>query len=140
MKQHLKAIVIDTVESAEKARAYLKLAEDIGKRTEGRNSRQQGINCLHPNFYTKQEVKYTVLAAEAFRVCGEHHYFDSAKCYSRAATLHADALHNPEEAARLFTEAGIVSEKTDTSFANEYYSEYHNVDSSLMSSILLTYQ
>lgn len=120
--EHLKSVGTDPVEWAEKARKHLKIANEIGKRTEGRSARK--AMSFHPSFYTKQSIKHTVLAAEAFRICGEHHWFDSAKVYALAASLNANALHDPKEAGTLFTEAGAIWEKIDTNFANEYYSEY----------------
>ena len=118
----LEAVNTDTLEWSKKAKDLLKQAEKTGKRTERRTTRQTH-DALPADFYTKQEVKYYVLAAEAFRVCGEHHWFDSAKAYGRAATIQADSLHDAEGSARMFVEAGIVMEKVDTNFANEYYSK-----------------
>ena len=124
MRSDLRAVTTNPAEFSQKATALLKQAEHIGTRTEGRKARhnQNEVFTISPKFHTKQEVKLTILAAEAFRVCGEQHWFDSAKAYSRAATLSADALHHAASAAELFTEAGIVTEKVDTNFANEYYS------------------
>jgi hypothetical protein len=124
MRSDLRAVTTNLAEFSQKATALLKQAEHIGTRTEGRKARhnQNAAFAISPKFHTKQEVKFTILAAEAFRVCGEQHWFDSAKAYSRAATLSADALHHAARAAELFTEAGIVTEKVDTNFANEYYS------------------
>lgn len=120
----LKAVSADTKQWAEKAKTCLKQAEEIGKRVEGRYARQQHVqSAIPPNFYTQQEVKYTILAAEAFRVCGENHWYDSANAYGRAATLCSDALHDSEKSAILFVEAGVVMEKLDCNFANEFYSE-----------------
>lgn len=120
--EHLKAVGIDPAESAEKARIYLRSADEIGKRTE-RRAHRSGSSKLPPSFFTKQEIANLILAAESFRVCGEHHWFDSANAYGRSAFLHAGALHEPKNAAQLFLEAAIVMEKIDTNFANEYYSE-----------------
>lgn len=110
----LTAVSIDTNQWTENAKTYLKQAEEIGKRVEGRCVRQQH----------EQEVKYTLRAAEAFRICGGNHWYDGAKAYGRAATLCTEVLHDSKGAANLFIEAGVVMEKMDSNFANEYYSEF----------------
>lgn len=121
--EHCKVVGTDLIEWAERASQHLRIADEIGKRTEGRSARKQNAS-LHPSFYTKQSIKHTILAAEAFRICGEYHWFDSAKAYGLAASLYAEALHDPKEAANVFTESAIVMEKIDSNFANEYYSEF----------------
>ena len=68
---------------------------------------------------TKQEIKLTIQAAQAFRISNKH--YDSAKAYGQAASLYAEAMKDPQQAAELYTESAIAMEKVDSEFANEYY-------------------
>lgn len=118
-------------EHAALARQQLSRAEAVGARTSGRAARptRRGEGApgregaagpkLGHRSATRQEIKLTVMAAEHFRIAGEH--FDSGKAYSIAAALCAEDLQDPRRAAELFTEAAIVMEKLDSDFANEYY-------------------
>jgi hypothetical protein len=124
-----KSSVINHKECAAKAQKFLRRAEDIGARIDGRKVRCSSIDVgplqkcpatypSHVELQTKQEIKLTLLAAEHFRVAGEHHWFDSAKAYAQAAALAAEAQKNPSLAAELYTEAALVMEKVDSDFAS----------------------
>ena len=58
---------------------------------------------------TKQEIKLTIQAAQAFRISNKH--YDSAKAYGQAASLCAEAMKDPQQAAELYTESAIAMEK-----------------------------
>ena len=133
-RTEFKVVSTNHEEYAEKASTYLRQAEDVGTRTSGRKARCIGLEVDEPlqnqclltypsasELQTKQEIKLTLQAAEAFRIAGEHHWFDSAKAYAQAAALSAEALKDPIRAAELYTEAAIVVEKVDSYFANDYY-------------------
>jgi len=119
----LKAVTIDKKEWKAKGKQLLQQAEKTSKRTT-HNERHEDIR-----FDTQQatqlsllsEIKLTIQAADSLRVAGEE--YDSAKAYARAAALSGDAKHDSEMAAALYKEAGIVAEKLDVSFANDYYKQ-----------------
>jgi hypothetical protein len=119
----LRAVSSDAKEFKAKGMHYLKQAENISKR-KTTNDRHE-----HINFDTKQahslsliaEIRFTLLAADAFRIAGEQCWYDSAKAFAHAAALSGDAKHDAQMAASLYTEAGVVAEKLDTCFANDHY-------------------
>jgi len=113
----LRAVSIDQKEWKAKGTQLLQQA----KRS-SRNGRHEDIR-----FDTQQardlslisEIKLTFLAGEAFKIAGE--WYDSAKAFARAAALSGDAKHDPEMAASLYVEAGVVAEKLDSFSSSDYY-------------------
>ena len=89
------------------------------KKSSNRHDRHDHI----PRFASQQsyelsllsEIRFTILAGEAFRVAGE--WYDSAKAYALAAALTRDAAAS----ASLYTEAALLATKLDISFAHDYY-------------------
>ena len=128
---------INQEEYAQKAKHFLQQAQHVGARTSGRKARHDDNQLLlsYPaasELQTKHEIELTLQAAEHFRIAGEHYWFDSSKSYALAAALYSEDLKDPSRAAELFTEAGIISEKVDSDFANEYYRKAitHHCDAS----------
>ncbi len=121
---NFEAITINQNESIAKAKLYLKQATKVGARTTSRRARfdQSMLLSIIPwELNVKQEIKYTILAAESFKISGEHYWYDSAETYEHAGALFADVLHDPKSAAEYYEEAGKVIEKVDTDFATKYY-------------------
>ena len=133
----LKAVTSNQEEWVEKAKKYLQQADEVGTRTISRTARysqHEFLSSVPWKHNTEHEIKYTILAAEAFRIGGEHYWHDCAKAYAHAASLYVDALQDPQNAANYYyyTEAGVVMEKVDTDFSNDYYRQAvtHHCDSS----------
>ena len=102
----------DIEEYAQKGEQHLLKAREIAaKNTTGTFANASELN-------TKQEIKLTIQAAQAFRISNK--YYDSAKAY-QAASVYAEAMKDPHQAAELYTESAIAMEKVDSEFANEYY-------------------
>lgn len=119
----LRAVSIDAKESKAKGIRYLKQAENVCKHKSA-NDRHEHINFDTQQAYSLAlvaEINFNLLAADAFRIAGDQCWYDSAKAFAHAAALAGDAKHDSQMAASLFTEAGVVAEKLDVSFANDYY-------------------
>jgi tetratricopeptide (TPR) repeat protein len=130
----LRAISIDTKEWKAKGEQYLKQADNISKRKATHNDRHEHIRFDSQQAHTLSllaEIRFTLLAADAFRIAGEQCWYDSARALSHAAALSGDAKHDSKMAASLFTEAGAMAEKLGFCFANDNYkqavSQYCNV-------------
>jgi len=118
MRTTLRAVSIDPKEWKEKGNTWL---QRVRKHRDSDNKRHN-----HIHFETKQsyelsllaELRFAVLAAEAFRIAGEQCWYDSAKAYALAASLSADQSSK----ALFYSEAGKIAEKMDNiAFSTEYY-------------------
>jgi len=82
------------------------------------------------NIYLSPWLKWDDIAfsfyesAEAFRVCGDRYWRDSADCYEKAARIQQESKCF-REAAFLYCEAGNVMLKASTSCSEKYY-KYNN--------------
>lgn len=128
-KTHLKAVTINQQKCFETGRKLLLQAESIGSRTDGRKARCKNLDSdvphstTYPTFFelqTKEEIKLTLQAAENFRIAGEHHWFESANAYAKAASISAEVQKNPSISAELFSEAAFIMEKIDSDFASVF--------------------
>lgn len=131
-RTHLKAVTINQQKCFETGQKLLLQAESFGSRTDGRKARCKNLDsdvpqqkCLstYPTFFelqTKEEIKLTLQAAENFRIAGEHHWFESANAYAKAASTFAEVQKNPSISAELFSEAAFIMEKIDSDFASAF--------------------
>ena len=108
-----------------RAQDLLQRAKDgIVKRRKLKSKRVTGSTNLlvnAPSLYIEDEIKLYIDIAEAFRTCSK--WVDAAEAYSQAAWINGNDLKNEEEAAILYTQAGLCAIKFGIGEGNKYFSK-----------------
>lgn len=105
-----------------------KAKDGMAKRRKLKSTRAIGLTNFitnAPTLFTEEEIKLYIDAAEAFHSCGK--WIDAAEAYAHAAWLMGNHLKQSEEAAILYTEAGLCAIKCGISEAVKYFSEFSNI-------------
>lgn len=105
------------------ARHRLKCANDgTSNMRKGKNQRSSmASNFLDraPNLHIEEDIQHFIKAAEAFLIASK--WRDAALAYALAASMYHLELDAMNEAALLYTEAGLVADKFDS--GEEYFSK-----------------
>ena len=109
----------------EHAQSLLQRTKDgIIKRRKMKSMRVAGTTNLlvnAPHLFLEDEVKLYIDTAEAFRVCSK--WIDAAEAYGQAAWMMSNNLKKAEEAAILYTEAGLCGKKLGIEEGAMYFSK-----------------
>jgi hypothetical protein len=125
---------ISREELLKKAQYLLQCAKDgITKRRKQKSKRVTGSTNLLANapfLYIEDEIKLYIDTAEAFRICSK--WIDAAEAYGQAAWINGNGLKKEEEAAILYTEAGLCAMKFGIEEGEKYFRKSSYDDSSLI--------
>jgi len=93
-----------------------------GKRMKTKGSSSEKYQYSLKRFYFHDKADRFIQAAEAFRICGK--FLDASDAYSRAASIFEHQLVGHNQAAMLYTEAGLCLEKIEVSQGSDAFGTF----------------
>ena len=94
-----------------------------GKRRHGKSFSENYQHSLKGVYFYDKAERF-IQAAEAFRACSK--FLDASDCYSRAASIFQHQLGCHDQAALLYTEAGLCLEKIETAQGSDDFGKIRN--------------